>query len=215
MSEEGPPWTPLGLWVHTCSHVFSVTCSLALVLLLQRGALTPLAWIPATAWEWPLLLNVNIYVNLNSKDLAFTLGFWILIGFYCSQNKVQIFSPIFQGLSHLIPSYVPLLVFLENLQTPFALSGWTLGVLCYSLPSEWNAGTPISLRPQPTSSMKSSWQLQVGVAPFLVNSYSPISASPRAHITFYFLPLLNMQQAKMLRCRSFQQKESLFARQSS
>lgn len=130
MSEEGPPCTPLGLWVHTCSHVSSVTCSLALVLLLQRGALTPLAWISATAWEWPLLLNVNIYVNLNSKDLAFTLGFWILIGFCCSQNKVQISSPIFQGLSHLIPSYVPLLVFLENLQTPFTLSGWTLGVLC-------------------------------------------------------------------------------------
>ena len=88
-------------------------------------ALTPLAWIPATAWEWSLL-NINIYVNLNSEDLAFTLGFWILIGLHCSQNKVQISSPIFQGLSHLLPSYVSLLMFLENLQTPFALSGWTL-----------------------------------------------------------------------------------------
>lgn len=134
MSEEGPPCVPLGLWVHTCSHVSSVTCSLALVLLLQRGALTPLAWIPATAWEWSLL-SVNVYVNLNSEDLAFTLGFWILIGFCCSQNKVQISSPIFQGLSHLIPSCVPLLVFLENLQTPFALTRWTLvGALLILLP---------------------------------------------------------------------------------
>ena len=126
MSEESPPCSPLGLWAHTCSHVSFVICSLPLVLLLQRVALTPLAWIPARAWEWSLLLNINIYVNLNSEDLAFTLGFWILIGLHCSQNKVQISSPLFQGLSHLLPSFIPLLMFLENLQTPFALSGWTL-----------------------------------------------------------------------------------------
>lgn len=136
MSEERPPCSPLGLWAHTCSHVSFVICSLALVLLLQRVALTPLAWIPARAWEWSFLLNINIYVNLNSEDLAFTLGFWILIGLHCSQNKVQISSPIFQGLSHLLPSYTPMLMFLENLQTPFALSGWPWWVL-YLFSSLW------------------------------------------------------------------------------
>lgn len=141
---------------HACLHVSFVICSLALVLLLQRVALTPLAWIPATAWEWSFLLNINIYVNPNSEDLAFTLGFWILISLHCSQNKSKSPHLSFKVFHICSQAMSPCSCFLRTLQTPL-LSGWCSGFFLLILfPSEWNAGTPISLRPRPTSSMKSS-----------------------------------------------------------